>query len=75
MRPVDEGQRQFQQVQLGLSGEFTSWSFTATVARTTLTGNVFSVDGYYNPDGQDNGPFVEPNRAINYQGALDNYSP
>ncbi len=75
VQPVDEGKRQFQQLQLGVSGEFTRWSFTATLAKTTLDGNVFSVDGYYNPDGQDNGPFVEPNRAINYYGALDNYSP
>lgn len=73
--PVSEGKRQFSQLQFGLSGEFATWSFTATAARTTLDGNVFSVDGYYNPDGQDNGPFVEPNRALNYYGALDDYSP
>ena len=73
--PVDEAQRQFQQVQLGLTGEFTDWSFTATVARTQLSGNVFSVNGYFDPDGQENGPFVEPNRAINYYGDLDNFSP
>lgn len=73
--PVDEAQRAFRQVQVGLSGEFARWSFTATVARTELTGNVFSVNGYYNPDGQDNGPFVEPNRALNFQGPLDNFSP
>ncbi len=73
--PVDEARRQFRQVQVGLSGEFTDWSFTATVARTQLDGNVFSVNGYFDPDGQDSGPFVEPNRAFNYYGPLDNYSP
>ncbi|MBL0169398.1 MAG: TonB-dependent receptor [Gemmatimonadaceae bacterium] len=73
--PVDEASRTFQQIQLGLTGEFATWSFTTTVARTHLDGNVFSVNGYFNPDGQDNGPFVEPNRALNYYGALDNYSP
>lgn len=73
--PVEQAQRQFQQIQLGLSGEFTMWSFAATLAKTQLTGNVFSVNGYFNPDGQDNGPFVEPNRATNFDGALDNYSP
>ncbi len=73
--PVDEARRAFQQVQLGLSGEFDTWSFTATLARTQLDGNVFSVNGYFNPDGQDNGPFVEPNRALNFDGPLDNYSP
>lgn len=73
--PVSEAGRQFQQVQLGLSGEFSTWSFTANVAKTRLTGNVFSVNGYFDPDGQDSGPFVEPNRAINFDGALDNYSP
>lgn len=73
--PVDEAQRKFNQVQIGLTGEYTNWSFTATVARTTLDGNVFSVNGYFDPDGQENGPFVEPNRALNFFGPLDNYSP
>ena len=73
--PVDDARRHFQQVQLGVTGEFATWSFTATAARTQLDGNVFSVNGYFNPDGQDNGPFVEPNRALNYDGPLDNYSP
>ncbi len=73
--PVAEARRQFSQVQLGLTGDFTTWSFAATVARTQLDGNVFSVNGYFNPDGQDNGPFVERNRALNYFGPLDNYSP
>jgi Carboxypeptidase regulatory-like domain len=73
--PVDEARRQFQQIQVGLSGEFSTWSFTATAVRTQLDGNVFSVNGYFNPDGQDNGPFVEPNRALNFYGPLDNYSP
>lgn len=73
--PVDEAQRKFNQVQLGLTGEYTKWSFTATVAKTNLEGNVFSVNGYFDPDGQENGPFVEPNRAINYYGPLDNFSP
>ncbi|MEQ1692556.1 MAG: carboxypeptidase regulatory-like domain-containing protein, partial [Gemmatimonas sp.] len=73
--PVDEASRQFQQVQVGLTGDFATWSFTASVVRTVLEGNVFSVNGYFNPDGQDNGPFVEPNRALNYNGPLDNYSP
>lgn len=73
--PVDEAQRRFHQVQLGLTGEFATWSFTATATRTMLQGNVFSVNGYFDPDGQESGPFVEPNRAINYFGDLDNFSP
>jgi hypothetical protein len=73
--PVDGARREFQQVQVALTGEYSTWQFTASVARTQLTGNVFSVNGYFNPDGQDNGPFVEPNRAINYDGPLDNFSP
>ena len=73
--PVDDAQRRFNQIQLGLTGEYATWSFTATVARTLLRGNVFSVNGYFDPDGQENGPFVEPNRAINFDGPLDNYSP
>ena len=73
--PVDDARRQFQQIQLGLTGDYATWSFTATLAKTQLDGNVFSVNGYFNPDGQDNGPFVEPNRATNFYGALDNYSP
>lgn len=73
--PVQDAERRFRQIQVGLTGEFAEWSFTATVARTFLQGNVFSVNGYFDPDGQDSGPFVEPNRAINYYGDLDNFSP
>lgn len=73
--PVEDAERRFQQIQVGLTGEFADWSFTATLARTFLEGNVFSVNGYFDPDGQDSGPFVEPNRAINYYGDLDNFSP
>ena len=73
--PVDAANRKFDQVQASLSGEFTRWSFNAALALTNLRGNVFSVNGYFNPDGQENGPFVEPNRAYNYDGNLENYSP
>jgi hypothetical protein len=73
--PVDEANRKFEQVQLAITGDFTRWSFNAAIAVTNLRGNVFSVNGYFNPDGQENGPFVEPNRAFNYDGNLENYSP
>ncbi len=75
IRPVDGAQRAFDQVQLSLSGVWPRVSFNAAVAFTNLTGNLFSVNGYFNPSGQENGPFVEPNGAINYQGNLPNYSP
>jgi hypothetical protein len=43
--------RQFRQVQVGLSGESPTGR-SRTVARTQLDGNVFSVNGYFDPDGQ-----------------------
>lgn len=73
--PVDAANRKFDQVQLALTGAFTRWNFNASVAFTNLRGNVFSVNGYFNPEGQGQGPFVEPNRAFWYDGNLENYSP
>ena len=75
IRPVDEATRRFEQLQLTLAGTYTRFSFNASLAWTDLTGNLFSVNGYFNPSGQENGPFVEPNVALNYEGRLQNYSP
>lgn len=73
--PVEEANRKFDQLQFALTGEFARWNFHSAIAVTNLRGNVFSVNGYFNPDGQEQGPFVEPNRAFNYDGNLENYSP
>ncbi len=75
IRPVDEAERNFQQVQLSLAGSYARLNFNAALAFTNLTGNVFSVNGYFNPNGEGNGPFVEPNSRTNFSGRLDNYSP
>lgn len=73
--PVDGANRKFDQAQATITGEFTRWSFNAALAVTNLRGNVFSVNGYFNPDGQEQGPFVEPNRSFRTDGNLENYSP
>ncbi len=75
LRPVDEAQRRFNQVQLALQGDYARVSFNAAVAFTQLTGNVFSVNGYVNQAGEGVGPFVEKNAQINYQGNMPNVSP
>jgi hypothetical protein len=72
---VDDARRDFDQLQLVLTGAFATWSFNAAVAFTELTGNVYSVNGYDNPTGQGVGPFVAPNARVNFQGDLPNYSP
>ncbi len=75
IRPVDEAERNFNQVQFSLQGNYERVSFNAAIALTDLTGNLFSVNGYFNPSGQEHGPFVEPNGQTNYSGKLGNFSP
>jgi hypothetical protein len=73
--PVPSARRRFDQVQLQLTGAFPAWTFNTAVALTRLRGNVFSVNGYDNANGQGVGPFVAPNAGINFDGDLPNYSP
>ncbi len=75
LRPVDEAQRDFQQLQFSLQGDYPRVRFNAAVAFTNLTGNLFSVNGYFNPVGEGSGPFVEKNGQVNFNGNLENYSP
>ena len=75
LRRVDEARRDFRQLQLGVTGVLPRAQVHAAVAFTQLTGNVFSVNGYADPLGLGNGPFVEPNDAINFNGRLPNWSP
>ncbi len=75
IRPVDDARRDFDQVQLSLAGSYSRVSFNAALVWTNLTGNLFSVNGYFNPSGEENGPFVEPNGQLNYDGKLGNFSP
>ena len=75
IRPVEDARRDYGQVQVVVNGVYPNWQFNAAVAFTNLTGNVFSVNGYFNPNGQENGPFVEPNLQLNYNGKLQNFSP
>jgi len=75
LRPVDEAQRQFEQLQLSLQGDYQRLTFNAALAFTNLTGNLFSVNGYFNPVGEGSGPFVEKNGQINFDGNLENFSP
>ncbi len=75
LKPVNEARRDFGQVQAVLTGSYPKWSFNASFAFTNLTGNLFSVNGYFNPEGQEAGPFVDPNVALNYNGKLTNFSP
>jgi hypothetical protein len=75
LRPVDEADRRFEQLQLSLQGDYPRVTFNAAVAFTNLTGNLFSVNGYLDPVGEGSGPFVEKNGQINYDGKLENYSP
>ncbi|MEP6763555.1 MAG: hypothetical protein ABJB66_04545, partial [Gemmatimonadaceae bacterium] len=75
LRPVDDAKRDYGQVQAVLTGTYPTWSFNASFAFTNLVGNLFSVNGYFNPEGQEAGPFVDPNVALNYDGKLPNYSP
>lgn len=75
LRPVDEAQRDFNQLQLSLQGVYERLSLNAAVAYTNLTGNLFSVNGYFNPEGEADGPFVERNGQTNFNGRLSNFSP
>ncbi len=75
LRPADGAQRNFDQLQFSLQGTYDRVSFNAAVAYTSLTGNLFSVNGYFNPSGEENGPFVERNGQTNFSGRLGNFSP
>ena len=75
IRPVDDARRDFDQVQLSLAGAWPRLSFHASLAWTNLTGNLFSVNGYFDPTGQGSGPFVEPNTQLNSAGRLGNFAP
>jgi hypothetical protein len=75
IRPVDDAQRDFQQVQLSLAGTYPRMSFNAALSYTALTGNVFSVNGYAQPNGEGSGPFTEPNTRLNFDGNLPNFAP
>ncbi len=75
LRPVDEAQRRFDQLQLSLQGDYQRLTFNAAVAFTNLTGNLFSVNGYFSPVGEGSGPFVERNGQLNFDGNLENFSP
>ncbi|HMS04092.1 MAG TPA: hypothetical protein PKE51_14005, partial [Gemmatimonadaceae bacterium] len=71
----DDARRHFDQVQLVLSGRWSRADVTAALAWTRLTGNFFAVSGYLDPTGNGNGPWVDPNTAINADGRLDGFSP
>jgi len=75
LEPVDDAQRDFQQLQLSLAGTYERLSFNAALSRTMLTGNVFAVNGYAQPNGEGTGPFAEPNTRLNFAGNLGNFSP
>jgi hypothetical protein len=42
---------------------------------SSLQGNLDNVSGYEDPAGFGAGPFVNPNQAVNFEGALPNFSP
>ncbi len=75
LRPVDGAERNFDQLQLSLQGNYDRVTFNAAVAYTNLTGNLFSVNGYFDPEGEGNGPYVERNGQSNFNGRLQNFSP
>jgi hypothetical protein len=75
IRPVDDARRDFNQLQFSVAGTYPRLQFNAALAYTRLTGNLYSVNGYFNPSGQENGPFVEQNGQLNFSGNLPNYSP
>lgn len=75
IRPVDEARRDFHQLQLSLAGTYPRVSFNAALSYTALTGNVFSVNGYAQPNGEGFGPFTEPNTRLNFDGNLQNFAP
>lgn len=72
---VDDASRAFDQLQLMVQGVWPRLTVHASVARTILTGNVFSVNGYVDPNGQGNGPFIDPNGQLNFGGRLANSAP
>jgi hypothetical protein len=75
LEPVDDAQRNFQQLQLSLAGTYPRMSFNAALSYTALTGNVFSVNGYAQPNGEGIGPYVAPNARLNFDGNLPNFAP
>jgi hypothetical protein len=74
LRHVPEARRDFRQLQFTVTGVYPSFSISATVAATKLTGNVYSVTGYDDPSGFGAGAFVHPNEALNFHGHLPDYS-
>lgn len=73
--PVGAARRQFDQVQAVLTGRWARADVTAALAWTNLRGNFFAVSGYLDPSGSGNGPWAEPNTAINADGRLEGFSP
>ncbi len=72
--PLDDAQRKFDQIQIFFESYFDTWQLRGSLAWTDLRGNFFSVNGYEDPGGTGAGAFVEPNKQINFLGALPNYS-
>lgn len=75
LESVDDARRDFQQLQLSLAGTYPRVSFNAALSYTALTGNVFSVNGYAQANGEGIGPYVAPNARINFAGNLENFAP
>ncbi len=75
LESVDDARRDFQQLQLSLAGTYPRVSFNAALSYTALTGNVFSVNGYAQANGEGIGPYVAPNTRINFAGNLENFAP
>lgn len=75
LESVDDARRDFQQLQLALMGTYPRVSFNAALSYTALTGNVFSVNGYAQANGEGIGPYVAPNARLNFAGNLPNFAP
>lgn len=69
---VPQARREFDQLQLSLTGSFETWGFTGSVVFTRLMGNLDNVTGYDDPSGFGAGPFVRVNESVNSYGWLDN---
>lgn len=75
LQSVDDARRDFQQVQVALAGTYPRVTFNAALSYTALTGNVFSVNGYAQANGEGIGPYVAPNARLNFAGNLTNFAP
>jgi len=75
LAPVNDARRDFQQIQLSLTGTYPRLSFNAALSYTALSGNVFSVNGYAQANGEGVGPYVAPNARLNFAGNLENFAP